>query len=147
MTGSALIGYPPGNQRDWYIIRGFYRAHGFPEKGTPDLGIPSLKAKPGVPHGQSNGPETIAANTIFIILLTLITSARLSLRYFRHDLRWGPDDYAIVVGLAGVVAWFGLAIAKVQFGGAGKHMYDVTYAELDWFVDVRPPDAARRYHS
>ena len=108
-------------------------------KGSPDVGIPALKAKPGMIHGQTNGPETIATNTIFIVLLTLITSARLTLRYFRKDLKWGPDDYAILLGLGGVVSWFGLAIAKVQVGGAGKHVYDITYSELDWFVDVRFP--------
>ena len=140
MADSALIGYPPANQNDWYIVRGFYRATGVSR--SPDHGIPSLKAKPGAPHAHSHGAQDIATNSVIIILLTLITSARLSLRYFRKDLRWGPDDYAIILGLAGVVSWFSLGIAKVQVGGAGKHMSDITYDELNRFVEVRVLDFA-----
>ena len=135
MPESAFVGYPPVNQRDWWIVRGFYRALHLPNK-NPDLGIPSMRAKPGAPHGESNASGTIALNCIMISLVTIITTTRLALRYFRKDLRWGPDDYVMILGLLGVVAWFSLAIAKVQYAGVGKHSFDITYAELDWFIDV-----------
>lgn len=132
-----MVGYPPADQRDWYIVRGFLRISGAAAmRANPDKGIPLLKAKPGVPHGGSRAPLITAGNAIIIVLLTAITFTRLGLRLFRRDLKWGADDYAIIVGVAAVLTWFGLAIAQVSYGGSGKHIWDLTYAELDWFIDV-----------
>lgn len=40
--------------------------------------------------------------TVLMTLITLITGARLSLRLFRKDLKFGFDDWAIIVALIGV---------------------------------------------
>lgn len=135
MSGSALVGNPPANQNDFYIIRGFYRGYNLP-LANPEEGIPILKAPPGAPHGQNRGPSIIASYSVLLFLLVTITSARLALRYFKKNLKWGPDDYAIILGASGACAWVIICIAMVVMGGAGQHIYDITYVQLDWFIDV-----------
>ena len=66
---------------------------------------------------------------IIIPLVFLITVARLSLRAFRKDLRWGLDDWVIILGAIGVFGWTGLVIGVAKVGGGGKHMWDLTYHE------------------
>ena len=34
------------------------------------------------------------------------------------------------------ITWFALGIAMVVNGGGGKHLYDVTYLELNWYYRV-----------
>lgn len=135
MNRSALVGDPPANQDDFYIIRGFYRGYGLPLM-NPEDGIPPLKAPPGAPHGQNRGPGIIASYSVLIFLIVTITSARLALRYFRKTLKWGPDDYAIILGAGGACTWVAIAIAMVLVGGSGRHIYDITYEEFNWFIDV-----------
>lgn len=36
------------------------------------------------------------SSVIVIVLIVLITGGRLALRWKRRDLRWGPDDWAII---------------------------------------------------
>ena len=122
MNGSALVGLPPANQNDWYIVRGFYRGYEVPNT-NPDIGIPLLAAPPVV-------------YSVLILLFVTITSVRLALRFFKKDLRWGLDDYAIIFGASGAITWLAIAIAKVLVGGAGRHIYDITYEELNLFIDV-----------
>lgn len=144
MNGSALVGLPPANQNDWYIVRGFYRGYEVPNM-NPDIGIPLLAAPPGAPHGQTRGPQTIAAYAVLIVLLVTITSARLALRFFKKDLRWGLDDYAIIFGASGAITWLAIAIAMVLVGGAGRHIYDITYEELNRFIDVSAVSMPKRF--
>lgn len=100
------------------------------------MGIPLLAAPPGAPHGQTRGLQMTAAYSVLISLLVIITSARLALRFFKKDLRWGLDDYAIIFGATGTVTWLAIAIAIVNYGGAGQHIYDITYKELNRFITV-----------
>ena len=135
MSGSALVGDPPANQNDFFIVRGFYRGFDLPLANYSE-GIPLLKAPPGAPHGQNLGPRIIASYSVLLFLLVTITSARLALRYFKKTLKWGPDDYAIILGASAACTWFAITIAMVFVGGSGKHIYDVTYVEFNWFIDV-----------
>ena len=135
MSGSALVGNPPANQNDFYIIRGFFRGYNLPLENAEE-GIPILKAPPGAPHGQNRGPSIIAPYSILLFLLVTITSARLALRYFKKTLKWGPDDYAIILGASGACTWVIIAIAMVVVGAAGQHIYDITYVEFDRFIEV-----------
>ena len=141
MSGSALVGDPPANQNDFYIVRGFYRSYGLPL--SPEEGIPALKAPPGAPHDQNRGPGIIGSYAVLIFLLVTITSARLALRYFKKNLKWGPDDYAIILGASGACAWIAITIAMVLVGGSGQHIYDITYVEFNWFIDVSKPQDLR----
>ena len=70
-------------------------------------------------------------------LVIIITGARLGLRFFRRDLKVGYDDWAIGPAMLAAVAYMAMAIAMVRYGGAGKHIYDLTYEEVDWFYQVR----------
>ena len=135
MSGSALVGNPPANQNDYDIIRGFYLGYNLPATNYTE-GIPLLRAPPGAPHGQNQGPGIICSYSVLIFLLVAITSARLALRYFNKALRWGPDDYAIIIGASGAVTWLAIAIAQVVVGGAGQHIYDITYVQFNMFIDV-----------
>ena len=42
-------------------------------------------------------------------------------------------------GQIGVVGWLGCSIGMVTHGGAGKHIYDLTYQEFYWFFRVGSP--------
>ena len=79
----------------------------------------------------------IASTSVALALVILITGARLCLRFFRRDLKVGIDDFVIVPAALTAVAYFALAIGMVVYGGAGKHIYDLTYEEIDWFYEVR----------
>ena len=140
MSGSALVGEPPANQNDYYIIKGFYRGYDVPAMNYSE-GIPLLVAPPGAPHGQNRGPGIIASYSVLIFLIVAITSTRLALRYFKKTLKWGLDDYAIILGASGAVSWLAICIAMVIVGGAGHHIYDITYDQFNRFIEVsRPQD-------
>lgn len=81
----------------------------------------------------------IASTSVAMALVILITSARLWLRYFRRDLKVGMDDFFIVPAALATVAYLAIAIGMVAYGGAGKHIYDMTYEEINWFYEVRSP--------
>ena len=81
----------------------------------------------------------IASTSVAIALVILITGTRLGLRVFRKDLKVGLDDFVIVPAALATVAYMALAIGSVVYGGAGKHIYDMTYQELDWFYEVCSP--------
>ena len=135
MSGSALVGEPPANQNDYYIIKGFYRGYNLPVMNYSE-GIPLLVAPPGASHGQNRGPGIIGSYSVLIFLLMAITSARLALRYFKKTLKWGPDDYAIILGASGAVTWLAVCIAMAVVGGAGRHIYDITYDQFNRFIEV-----------
>ncbi|KAF6217939.1 hypothetical protein HO133_006351 [Letharia lupina] len=135
--GSALFGQPPNNQDDWFIIRGFARSLGIPDGVlNPSHGFPSpLQRPPNSPY-VSRGPSMIASTAVAMALVILITAARLGLRYFRRDLKVGYDDFVIVPAALATVAYMAVAIGQVVYGGAGKHVYDMTYQELNWFYEL-----------
>ena len=81
----------------------------------------------------------IASIAVAMALVILITGARLCLRCFRRDLKVGIDDFVIVPAALTAIAYFALAIGMVVYGGAGKHIYDMTYEEAEWFYKVRSP--------
>lgn len=81
----------------------------------------------------------IASTAVAMALVMLITGARLGLRYFRRDLKVGYDDFVIVPAALATVAYMAVATGQVVYGGAGKHVYDMTYQELNWFYEVCSP--------
>ena len=81
----------------------------------------------------------IASTSVAMALVIIITGARLYLRYFRKELKVGIDDFVIVPAALATVAYMALAIGLVVYGGVGKHIYDMTYEEINWFYEVRSP--------
>ena len=159
MMGSAIVGQPPNNQDDSDVISGLLRIMGIPDKVLdPAYGLPLPLKRPNNDHFpidfHDQGPRIIAAMCTAITLVSLVTGARLGLRFFRKDLHWGWEDFIILPAAVciqnlsittvliaiylqlGVIAWLSLVIAMVRYGGAGKHIYDNTYMEINWFTRV-----------
>ena len=138
---SALFGQPAANANDWYIIRGMARLTGIPDGAiNPVDGFPlSMQPPPGDASHTSRGLSIIGTAALVIFLVLSITTTRLSLRFFRHDLRFGWDDVIIIPAALGVCVYFSLSITNVAIGGSGQHMYNVTYTEVAWFFKVGHP--------
>ncbi len=96
MTGSALYGHPPATEDDLLIVIGILRLIGLDGKYDAAKGLPLKAKKPPNYVFESWGGKAIASAIAVIILITLITGARLALRARRRDLRWGPDDWVII---------------------------------------------------
>lgn len=95
MKGSALVGHLPNNQDDYWIIKGLLRQSGLPDKAIrPENGLPIHKPPRASDAEQRIG--LVAAMYVAIVLIFLITVTRLSLRYFRSDLKWGWDDWLMI---------------------------------------------------
>lgn len=101
MAGSAVVGQPPANSNDHAIVVAIARLAGIPD-GTldPSKGVPMPLMRPASDHYPvsypTHAPQTVAAMSVAIFLLSLITGLRLRLRFFRKDLRWGWDDVVII---------------------------------------------------
>lgn len=139
MVKSALVGQPPATQEDRDVLIGFARVAGIPDNLiNPDKGLMLPIKHEGDPLA-SRSDSIIISLSFAIALVLLITGARLGLRFFRRDLRVGLDDLFIVVAAIGVCAWYAMSIGMAVLGGAGKHLYSITYHELWWFFRVSPP--------
>ena len=138
MPRTPLFGQPPATQNDSFIIRGFARSAGIPDAAfDPSHGFPSPVQRPPNAHYESRGPSIIASTSVAMVLVILITGARLWLRCFRRDLKVGYDDWAIVPAMLATITYMAMAIGMVVYGGAGRHVYDLTYEEINWFYQVR----------
>lgn len=150
MPDSALFGQPPKTDTDYWIIRSILLSAGLnhvdPNKG---LKLPFLTSSS--PQGNdSRGPGIIAGMSVAIVIMVVVTVARLLVRSFKRELRWGADDWLIIpaavsCGLAVrlkeeadraslwqilAVTYPALQIGMVLHGGAGKHVNHVTYHEF-----------------
>ena len=148
MANSALVGQMPANEHDRLIVEGFWRVtlkHFEPgEPPHPPL-VPTLMP-PGASHRSRQG-EIIAEMTVVLFIIIVITGTRLLLRLCRKELRWGADDWAISVAAAMSITFSVYTIVQTQTAGAGKHLYDTTYTELDNFVSVRYDTLSRRVNN
>lgn len=94
---SALIGQPPSDQEDYWIIKGMMHLDGIPDGAlNPSYGFPlTLKPPPNYQY-ETRGPRLLIGLSFAIVLAVLITGTRLGLRLFRRNLRWGLDDWVII---------------------------------------------------
>lgn len=106
---------------------------------NPSHGFPSPVQRPLNGHYESLGPSIIASAAVAVALTILITGTRLYLRIFRRNLKVGYDDWFIVPAALATVTYMAMTIGMVVYGGAGKHIYDLTYQEVDWFYQVCYP--------
>ena len=140
MFNSALVGQPPATFEDRLIIRGYARRHGITENMSDPTQVFPLPPGKSLDCGKavSINPTTITCMSLAIALILLMTGTRLCLRVCRKDLRIGYDDLVIIPATIGALSWYSLIITMTIYGGAGKHICDITYLELDYFYQVSP---------
>lgn len=109
----------------------------------PNKGIKLSSLRPDDYSSETKGTGTIAGLSVCIAAMTFITCVRLGLRCFVPRLKWGLDDTLIIPGMLMAVAYPALQIAMVRYGGAGKHIFDVTYEEsyhYKWLANIAQID-------
>ena len=118
MASSARITDPPRTNKDTLIHQAIYLT-------SPDW----LTAPPNAPH-NSDARSRIIGESFALALIILITGTRLWVRASRNSI--GADDWVIIPGALGCVAYHALDIGSNTVGCVGKHVYDCTYREIIW---------------
>ena len=133
MGESALVGKPPANQHDKDIIEGFWRFIGrtYGPGGPPHPSIIPKKPDPKAPGGVNGDAigEDIAIFTVVTVLILLLSGTRLWVRAFKRNLKWGPDDWAMVAATILFLGVTGSWFASIPFAGVGKHIWNITYQQ------------------
>lgn len=128
--GSAYINTPPANELDERIAAGMLLLVGItPDIRDPKEGVTLPPFRPNDYVFETKGPGIIAGLSVCIAIVTVVTMTRLGLRLFVPRLVFGADDWLVIAALVLAVAYPSLQIAMITSGGAGKHMFDVTYQE------------------
>ncbi|KAF7865850.1 hypothetical protein EAF04_006015 [Stromatinia cepivora] len=130
-TVSALIGHPPNTTNDYYIVA--YLNSAFGRKTSPMKGITIPPLAPPDYVFESRSTSLLIAMSISIFLMFTFTVLRLLIRLLNRGLVLGLDDLFIVPGVILAMTWPILQILAVVYGGAGKHIWDVTYEEYGYF--------------
>ncbi|CZS93231.1 related to integral membrane protein PTH11 [Rhynchosporium agropyri] len=128
-TISAIIGSPPNTTKDYYVAKYLLMAFGLKTDPIHGALIPPRRPVEGYVF-ETRGPRILTSMSIAIATMIIITGLRLGLRIFRRGLWVGLDDYTIVPGVLLAICWPTLQMCAVIYGGAGKHMYDITYEEF-----------------
>ncbi|KAM3081955.1 hypothetical protein ACMFMG_004415 [Clarireedia jacksonii] len=130
-TISALIGQPPNTTDDYYIVN--YLILAFGAKSSPLKGITIPPVRPENYVFTTRGPSILIGMSLAIATMAIITSLRLLIRLRGRGLVLGLDDFFIIPGALLAITWPCLQILAVIYGGAGKHIWDVTYEEYGYF--------------
>ena len=152
MAHSALYGRPPATQDDFWIAKGLLFQIGLVD-ADPSKGLP-LKQFPPVDTEKHTG-SIVAGVIVSIFLIVSITSTRLIARKMVRSSSLGWDDLLIVIAAvsyprkaydkiifrleplqAFAVVWFSLVGVMVARGGAGQHLFSITYEQYYWFARV-----------
>lgn len=135
---SAYFNTPPANELDERIAAGLLLLSGFtPDIKDPKDGVTIPPFRPKDYHFETKGPKIIAGLSVCIVIITVATFARLGIRLFVRQCRFGLDDWLIIPAYLLAIAYPSLQIAMVKYGGAGKHFYDITYQEYFHYKYVR----------
>lgn len=130
MASSGYINTPPSTARDLEIVKGILLTSGItPDVRDPALGVKLRPSRPDDYVFETKGPVIIVGLSVCIAIITVVTGTRLYLRRFAPRLKWGLDDSLMVPGMLMAIAYPALQMAMVLGGGAGKHIYDVSYSE------------------
>lgn len=154
MPQSALYGQPPATDDDYWIVKALLDTMGKFEANPADgLGMPQLPSPP--PDNRSGA--MIAGLVISIFLIVTITGARVIARKMMSTSSLGWDDVLIVIAAVSLhetlavsqtfhlpaqvaaVVWFSLSGAMISQGGAGQHLFNVTYIQFYWLERFRIP--------
>jgi energy-converting hydrogenase Eha subunit A len=60
-------------------------------------------------------------------LMTIVVAARLWIRKRVKGMKFGWDDWLAIPGLVLALGLFAVVILLIRIGGAGRHVYDVSY--------------------
>ncbi|KAL8999157.1 MAG: hypothetical protein Q9169_001936 [Polycauliona sp. 2 TL-2023] len=131
MSQSALYGQPPATDDDFWIVKGMLFQIGLVD-ADPSKGLPLKQFPP--PSNENKAGSIIAGVTVSIFFVLSITTTRLVARKLIRTSSLGWDDVLIVPAALAAVAWFGIVGAMVTYGGAGKHVFDITYQEYYWYA-------------
>ncbi|KAK7187987.1 hypothetical protein DPSP01_003127 [Paraphaeosphaeria sporulosa] len=144
---SAFFNTPPANELDERIAAGLLLLIGLtPNIKDPKHGVTIPPFRPTENyHFETKGPAVIVALSVCMVILTLVTFLRLGIRIFVHGVRFGADDWLIIPAYLLSMAYPALQIAMVQYGGAGKHFYDITYQEYFHYKYLAPSAATVFY--
>jgi hypothetical protein len=139
---SAYFNTPPATELDEQIVAGLLLLTGLtPNIKDPKNGVTIPPLRPTENYRfETKGPAVIIALSVCMVVLTLITFLRLGIRLFVHEVRFGADDWLIIPAYLLSMAYPALQIAMVQYGGAGKHFYDITYEEYFYYKAVSDND-------
>ena len=92
---SAYLGQPPNTDEDILIIKGLAIKLNIPLDPSKGLQLPqSLPSDPT----QNRGPGISAALGVILAVVVLATGARLLIRVLHRGLKWGWDDWFILLG-------------------------------------------------
>lgn len=131
---SGYINTPPATELDRRIVKGMLLYAGLnASEAAVDKGVHLTPARPDDYVFETRAPGIVAALSVSIIVISVVTGLRLCLRRFAPSLKWGLDDSLMVPGLLMAIAYPALQIAMVVYGGAGKHIFDVTYTEYYYY--------------
>ena len=128
MSESVLIGEEPIRQDDKLIHKALNEL-------SPAILKLSKAARAHHAPSQTRAPSMITGSSFALLLLLVITTARLWVRGHRSR-AFGADDYAIIPGALGCVVYLSLLIAQESAGCLGKNIYHCTYQEFRWFYEV-----------
>lgn len=116
---SALIGQPPSTVEDYWIVKGILASLG--SHADPAQGVLIPPARPPNAHFETQSPQIVAADSVCMVLVILITGSRLLIRALHHGLKWGWDDWFMIVASVGVLGswgewWRSLTAGDVERG-------------------------------
>jgi uncharacterized membrane protein YedE/YeeE len=93
---SAFIGRSPSNQRDYYIVKGLLRMVGMKD-ANPMMGY-FLAARPPLEYQHESRVFGVQIGLVIVmVLIVLPTAVRLVLRARKEHMRFGWDDWTLLV--------------------------------------------------
>ncbi|TDZ27869.1 hypothetical protein C8035_v008654 [Colletotrichum spinosum] len=131
-TGSAKIGSPPLNTRDYNIIRGIYRQYGVTTL-DPSLGYVFAARKPENAVHESKQGAIIAGMVIAMVAILGVTAARLVVKRNGKQTKFGWDDWVIVAATMLAIVYPILQIVVVVDAGGGLHTWERTYDDYQFY--------------
>lgn len=96
---SAVIGKPPKNEDDYWIVLGIIRLFGLDSDPAKGILVPPIR--PLDAKFESRGHSLIISNVACIVLAILFAGSRLLIRALHRGLKWGWDDWFMLLGAVG----------------------------------------------
>ncbi|TEA21426.1 hypothetical protein C8034_v004291 [Colletotrichum sidae] len=132
---SAFVGQPPATQHDYYIVKGLFRMTGMVD-ANPMLGyFLSAKAPEGYVH-ETRLPNVLTGLIFVVLAIVVPTVGRVALRCRGSNMRFGWDDWTIIVAALLALVYPITQIISLAVGGAAVHQWEVTYEQYNFGMVV-----------